>query len=31
VDKAATLLQQSNELLDRDYKKLEGVRSVSIS
>jgi hypothetical protein len=31
VDKAATLLQQSNELLDRDYKKLEGVRSVSTS
>jgi hypothetical protein len=29
VDMAATLLQQSNELLDRDYKKLEGVRSVS--
>lgn len=31
VDKAATLLQQSNELLDRDYKKIEGVRSVSTS
>jgi hypothetical protein len=31
VDMAATLLQQSNELLDRDYKKLEGVRSVSTS
>jgi hypothetical protein len=31
VDKAATLLQQSNELLDRDYKRLEGVRSVSTS
>jgi hypothetical protein len=31
VDKAATLLQQSNELLDRDYKKLEDVRSVSTS
>ena len=31
VDKATTLLRQSNELLDRDYKKLEDVRSVSTS
>ena len=31
VDKAATLLQQSNDLLDREYKEIEGVRSVSTS
>jgi hypothetical protein len=31
VEKAATLLRQSNEILGRDYKEIESIRSVSTS
>lgn len=31
VDRAATLLEQSNEILGRDYKEIEDVRSVGTS